>query len=321
MSDVIPYRPPFFLFNAHLETIYPALFRRVTVRAYTRERIATPDGDFLDLDWLTQGSSKVVIIQHGLEGNTYRAYIKGMAKTFFEDGYDVLAWNYRGCSQEMNRLLRFYHSGATDDLDVVIQHARKKQYTEIDLVGFSLGGNITLKYLGERHEGSIARAVVFSVPLHLESSCKKISQPSNRIYAKRFLDSLKLKILTKSKLMPGLETNSLKSIRSLMEFDDQFTSQLHGFENAIDYYTRCSSIHFIPAIAVPTLIVNTLNDPFLSKECFPASEFRDHAYVKFEVPERGGHVGFTQINKNGVYWSEQRALQWIKHGPFSSQNL
>lgn len=305
-----------------METIYPALFRRVSVRSYTRERIDTPDGDFLDLDWLTQGSSKVVIIQHGLEGNTYRAYIKGMAKTFFEDGYDVLAWNYRGCSQEMNRLLRFYHSGATDDLDVVIRHARTRQYTEINLVGFSLGGNITLKYLGEGYPTeNIRRAAVFSVPLHLESSCRKISQPSNRIYAKRFIDSLKLKILTKSKLMSGLDTSHLKSIRSLTEFDDEFTSRLHGFENAVDYYTRCSSIHFIPKISTPTLIVNTLNDPFLSKECFPGSEFKDHPHVQFEIPERGGHVGFAQINKNGVYWSEQRALQWIKHGPSSSPVL
>jgi uncharacterized protein len=323
MSDIFAsYRPPFFLFNAHLETIYPALFRRVSVKTYTRERLDTPDNDFLDLDWLTQDARKLVIIQHGLEGNSSRAYIKGMAKTFYEAGYDVLAWNYRGCSEEMNKQLRFYHSGATDDLKVVIEHAKNKGYTEINLVGFSLGGNITLKYLGETKKNSaINRAVVFSVPVHLQGSCKKISHPSNRIYAKRFLDSLKLKILTKSKLMSGLDTTNLHKIKSLIEFDDLYTSKLHGYKDAIDYYTKCSSIYFIEEIATPTLVVNTLNDPFLSEECFPSSQFKDHPFVRFEIPERGGHVGFAQINRNGVYWSEQRALHWIEKNPASIQRI
>ena len=321
MSEVLPsYRPPFFLFNAHLETIYPALFRRVSVKSYTRERINTPDDDFLDLDWLIQGSSKLVIIQHGLEGNSQRAYIKGMAKVFYEDGYDVLAWNYRGCSEEMNKKLRFYHSGATDDLEIVINHAHTKGYAEVNLIGFSLGGNLTLKYLGEKRNASrINAAVVFSVPLHLESSCRQISKPSNRIYAKRFLDSLKLKILTKAKLMDGLDISGLAGIKSLIEFDNEFTSRLHGFENAVHYYTRCSALYFINDILVPTLIVNTLNDPFLSKECFPTSTFTEHPFVTFEIPERGGHVGFAQINKNGVYWSEQRGLEWIKNHSVASK--
>lgn len=319
MSEKNRYQAPFFLFNAHLETIYPALFRRVSVRTYTRERIDTHDNDFLDLDWLTQGSQHVIIIQHGLEGNSYRAYIKGMAKVFFEAGYDVLAWNYRGCSQEMNRQLRFYHSGATDDLQTVIDHARRKGYTKISLVGFSLGGNITLKYLGEiRQLQNIHKAVVFSVPLHLESSCRKISERSNRIYSKRFLDSLKLKIRTKAKLMKGLDVSALDKIQSLIEFDNNYTSKLHGFTDAVDYYTKCSSIYFLRDIEIPTLIVNTLNDPFLSKECFPSSELENHPHVQFEIPERGGHVGFAQINKNGVYWSEQRALQWISDGSTAS---
>jgi len=118
-----PYSPPALLFNAHLETIYPSLLRSVRAPAYQRERISTLDDDFLDLDWLKQYSTKLVILSHGLEGNTSRAYIRGMAKAFFERGFDVLAWNYRGCSEEMNRQLHFYHSGATDDLEVVVRHA------------------------------------------------------------------------------------------------------------------------------------------------------------------------------------------------------
>jgi uncharacterized protein len=306
------YTPPLFLFSPHLETIFPALLRRVDLRSYTRERIITPDDDFLDLDWLTQNSDKLVILSHGLEGNSTRPYIKGMAKALSENGYDILAWNFRGCSEEMNRQLRFYHSGATDDLDIVVQHAIKKNYQKIYLVGFSLGGNLTLKYLGERSPSSkIKKAVTVSVPLELESSCRKISEASNWMYANRFLTSLKKKITTKSALMFGLDTNGIQKIRTLLEFDNRYTAPLHGFENAIDYYRKCSSINFLNDISTPTLIINTLNDPFLSKACFPPEFVKNHNSVKLEILLRGGHVGFTQFNKNGLYWSEQRTLDFF----------
>lgn len=307
------YTPPRFLFSPHLETIYPALLRRVSLQPYTRERIATPDDDFLDLDWLTQGSDKLVIISHGLEGNTTRAYIKGMARVFFNHGYDVLAWNYRGCSEEMNRQLRFYHSGATDDLNVVTDHAiDRKKYKDLYLVGFSLGGNITLKYLGEKiPRTEIRKAVAISVPMDLQTSCEKISRPSNWIYANRFLKSLKKKVQTKAARMPGLDVSGIDRIKTLQQFDDRYTAPLHGFGNAIDYYTRCSSIRFVNNINIPTLIINTLNDPFLSPECFPDAQLKDHRHVQLEILLRGGHVGFAQFNKNGLYWSEQRALSFI----------
>lgn len=312
MSSEI-YTPPRFLFSSHLETIFPALLRRVTIQPYTRERIATPDDDFLDLDWLTQNTDKLVIISHGLEGDSHRAYIKGMAKVFFNNGYDALAWNYRGCSEEMNRQLRFYHSGATDDLNVVVDHAiDKKHYKHIFLVGFSLGGNITLKFLGEkRPRPEVKRGVAISVPLDLRTSCEKISRPSNWIYANRFVKSLKRKILIKAAMMPGLDVTGIKRIKTLLQFDNRYTAPLHGFNDAIDYYTRCSSIHFLKDIKIPTLIVNTLNDPFLSKECFPSERLKDHQYIHLEILLRGGHVGFTQFNKNGLYWSEQRAFSFI----------
>ena len=308
------YTPPFFLFSPHLETIFPALLRRVTLKPYTRERITTPDNDFLDLDWLQQGSEKLVIISHGLEGNSSRAYIKGMAKVFFDNHYDVVAWNYRGCSEAMNRQLRFYHSGATDDLDTVVNHAiDQKHYKDISLIGFSLGGNITLKYLGEKTpRPEIKKGVAISVPMDLRTSCEKISRPSNWIYANRFITSLKKKIITKAALMPGLDTSGIDKIKTLLEFDNRYTAPLHGFKDAIDYYTRCSSIHFVNNITTPTLIINTQNDPFLSPECFPSELLKDHRHVHLEILLRGGHVGFTQFNKNGLYWSEQRAIEFIK---------
>jgi predicted alpha/beta-fold hydrolase len=292
------------------------LIRRVKLQPYTRERIQTPDDDFLDLDWLRQQSDNLVIISHGLEGSSDRAYIKGMAKVFFANQYDVLAWNFRGCGGEMNRQLRFYHSGATDDFNTVIDHAIDKMgYKNIFLVGFSLGGNMTLKFLGEKApRGEVKRAVAISVPMDLQTSCEKISTPGNWIYSRRFLKSLKAKVLQKSRLMKGLDVSGLEKISTLSEFDDRFTAPLHGFRNAVHYYQQCSALGFLEGIRTPTLIVNTLNDPFLSKECFPTEKLKDHPNIKLEILSRGGHVGFTQFNKNGLYWSEQRAFEFIHNG-------
>lgn len=305
------YRRPSLLFSGHLETIYPALFRKVNLE-YQRERILTEDNDFLDLDWIKVDSQKLIVISHGLEGNSSRAYIKGMARAFSSHGFDVVAWNFRGCSDEMNKQLRFYHSGATEDLDCVLTHIKQKGYAEIYLIGFSLGGNLTLKFLGERKPDiKIKKAVVFSAPIDLHSSCIKISKPANLIYSHRFLKSLKSKILLKSALMPGLDLNGINKISTIMSFDDYYTAPLHGFKNAVEYYTQCSSIHFLDRINIPTLIVNAENDPFLSELCYPGARFKNHAFVRFENPRHGGHVGFAQFNKNGLYWSEERALDFI----------
>jgi uncharacterized protein len=304
------YVRPLFLPNRHLETIYPSLFRKVELHAYERERIETPDRDFLDLDFLRQGASHLVIISHGLEGNTERAYIKGMAKALFAKGFDVLAWNYRGCSEEMNRQPRFYHSGATEDLKTVIEYVYPT-YQSISLVGFSLGGNLTLKFLGESGTTykKITMAVVFSVPLDLYTSCLEIMKPSNWIYHQRFLKSLKTKVRQKSTQQPTIRVDHLNSVKTLMEFDDHFTAPIHGFANAIDYYTRSSSIHFLDAIQTKTLIVNAKNDPFLSQECFP--DLKEHTFVTTEYPQHGGHVGFAHFGGSGLYWSELRALDFI----------
>jgi len=306
------YKRPPLLFSAHLETIYPALLRRVQGLPYERERIQTPDDDFLDLDWMRRGSNKLAIISHGLEGNSSRAYMRGMATAIYAQGFDVLTWNFRGCSGEMNRQLRFYHSGATDDLDVVVKYAIQKLYTSVYLVGFSLGGNLTLKYLGERAPYTeLKKACVFSVPIDLHSSCLTLSKPSNWVYSNRFLKSLKDKVLEKAKLMEGLDVTHIEKIKTLIEFDDRYTAPLHGYKDAIDYYTKCSSIHFLDSIRIPTLLVNARNDPFLSEVCFPIQQLKTNRYVKFESPNYGGHVGFTQFNKNGLYWSEERALSFL----------
>ena len=307
------YTPPRLLFTNHMETIYPALLRKVADVNYERERISTPDDDFLDLDWLKQNSSQLVIISHGLEGNTQRAYMKGMAKAFYNQGYDVLTWNYRGCSEEMNRQLRFYHSGATDDLDVIVQHAiNTTEYQSISMIGFSLGGNLTLKYLGEQGETlnkCIGKCVTFSVPLDLYASCETISKYG--IYSQRFIKSLKKKVIDKALLKPELDISGIDKIKTLIQFDDEYTAPLHYFSNAIEYYEKCSSIHFIGKIKIPTLIVNAQNDPFLSPSTHGRPELFKNPLVQFENPRYGGHVGFALFNQNGLYWSELRALDFI----------
>ncbi|MEJ1239774.1 alpha/beta fold hydrolase [Chryseolinea sp. T2] len=306
------YRRPLFLFSRHLETIFPALLRRVDDVTFDRERIATNDEDFLDLDWLRNGNQRLVIISHGLEGNSRRAYITGMARAVSSNGFDVIAWNFRGCSDDMNHQLRFYHSGATDDLQLVINHAVTAGYKDISLIGFSLGGNLTLKYLGEAapHE-AVKRGVTFSVPLDLYNSCLKISQPGNIVYSRRFLKNLKLKVKRKATQMEGLDLTDIDSIQTLVDFDNRYTAPLHGFKDALDYYNRCSALFYLKGITVPTLIVNAQNDPFLSDTCYPVDITRDNPMVRLEAPSHGGHVGFAQFNKNGLYWSEERTLAFL----------
>ncbi len=311
------YKPPFFLFNAHLETIYPAVIRRVDFDFQKSEIIKTPDEDFLEISLSSQNSKRLVIISHGLEGSNQRPYIRGMARACYQAGFDVLAWNFRGCGITMNHQLRFYHSGATEDLAAIVAYAQHlEQYDDISLVGFSLGGNLTLKYAGEGLPLIIKKVVGISVPLDLKSSSEKISIPGNRIYANRFLKSLKNKIRAKASLMPGLSLNNLEGIKTLKDFDDQYTAPLHGYRDADHYYNQCSAIRFLDSIKVPTLIINAKNDPFLSEKCFPINQLKDHSFVKFESPERGGHVGFTELNSKGVYWSEERTVSFLKNAKY-----
>jgi len=311
------YQPPYWLFNGHLQTIIPSQFRSVKEISYQREKLPTPDRDFLLLDWVRQGNERLVIVSHGLEGDSHRTYIKGMVRAFVRRGYDALAWNFRGCGGEMNQTLRFYHSGATEDLAHVVQHALGTQrYRQIVLIGFSLGGNLTLKYLGERGAGLLPQircGIAFSVPLDLYSSSVKISQAGNFVYSQRFLRNLKRKVEQKVLLMPdALSTQYFRQIRSLKDFDDFYTAPLHGFQDAMEYYTQCSSLYFLDKIRIPTLIVNARNDPFLSEKCYPVDQLKQHAYVYLLAPEQGGHVGFMPrgASADDDFWSEQQALSF-----------
>lgn len=307
---------PFYLFNGHLQTIVPGLWRRVNHAGYRRERIVTEDADFLDLDWSQPVRGKALaIISHGLEGSSDRPYIKGMVRAMNQAGIDALAWNYRSCSGESNKTLRSYHMGATDDLQQVVAHVlANHNYQDIYLVGFSAGGNITLKYLGEAPAAlppQIKKAVVFSVPCDLKSCSDTLSRPQNRIYLRRFLKSLKGKLERKALDFPDLDLAGYELLQSFPDFDDRYTAPMHGFKDAADYYARCSSRQFLAHIRIPTLLVNAQNDPFLSGDCYPVAEATNHPYLYLEIPRAGGHVGFTQSFLANEYYSEKRAVEFL----------
>ncbi len=304
--------------NGHIQSIYPTLYRKFDTGFYQRERIFTPDDDFLDIDWSRASSNKLAIISHGLEGSSHRNYVVGMVKMLNRNGWDALAWNYRSCSGEINRQLRFYNSGTIDDLECVIQHAvNTESYKEIVLIGFSMGGNLTLLYLGNkgsRVDSKIERAVVFSVPCDLKASTNELAKFKNRIYMKRFLIALHQKIRAKMEIMPGqINDNNFHLIKDFKTYDDRYTAPLHGFKNAEDYWKRCSSNKFIPEIKTPTLIVNARNDPFIADGCYPIEEASRNKNVFLEIPKSGGHVGFIQFKKDKSYWSEERAIEFLEH--------
>jgi predicted alpha/beta-fold hydrolase len=309
------YKAPFWLPDGHSQSIYPSLFRKVPLTHSHSERLELPDGDFLDVDWhLRKGElheKPLLIVSHGLEGDSRRHYITGLIRSFPE--FHALAWNYRSCSGDPNRNLRFYHSGATDDLDYVIQVALSRGVKDIYLAGFSLGGNLSLKWLGENGKKAsqfVRKAVAFSVPLHLSSSSQQLTRWENRLYTHRFLQTLLEKVTEKSARYPqDITPSMLASIRSLYEFDNVITGPLHGFKDAEDYYERNSSLYFLSGIRVPTLIVNAKNDPFLSQECLP--EQIDSDFVQIELPDSGGHCGFYPRNYRGQTWAEQRAAAWF----------
>ena len=310
------YNPPFLFKNGHFSTIYAGVLRKIDGFEQKRERIDLFDGDFLDLDWSFSNSKsqKVVILIHGLEGNAQRAYITGSAKQLNTNGYDVCAINLRTCSGEQNRLYRSYHSGATEDLDAVIQHilTNKSDYTNLFLKGFSLGGNLTLKYLGEDRDipSEIKAAMAVSVPCNLYSSSKELLKSKNIPYAIKFKKHLMGKLKAKQKLFPEKITDAdIQNFITLKDFDDIYTSRAHGFKDALDYYEQCSSLPFLSNIKTPTLLLNAENDSFLGPECFPYQEAKNNPHLYLEVTKYGGHVGY--YGSNNITYSEKRVIKFF----------
>ena len=310
------YRSPLVFTNGHIATIYSGLFRKVTGVMQERERITLSDGDFLDLDWSysNKPTGDLVVLLHGLEGNAQRPYMLGAAKTFVDNGLDVVSVNHRSCSGETNLRFRSYNSGATEDLNDVLDHVLKKDaYSAIHIKGFSLGGNILLKYLGEQKyeiPKQVKSAIAVSVPCSLNGSCIELHKFKNILYAQNFLIHLKAKLRDKMQHFPeSITSEEIRKIKSLKEFDDVYTSKAHGYKDALDYYEKCSSLQFLHKIKIPTLLINALNDSFLSEDCFPFQIAETNPKLFLETPKYGGHVAF--IETGDYYYSERRALAFI----------
>ncbi|MBD3308089.1 alpha/beta fold hydrolase [candidate division KSB3 bacterium] len=314
-----PYSPPWWLRNRHLHTIYPALCRKVPQVTYTRQRLETPDGDFLDLDWSKVGADRLLIAVHGLEGSSRSHYMLGMIRAFNRRGWDGVACNLRGCSGEPNRLLSFYHAGMTGDLHTVIsQILAHNSYTRLALVGFSLGGNLVLKYLGERTAAlpqALTHAAAVSAPCDLASSARQLAKRSNALYMRNFLHAFHQKIKAKMQQYPGqLSDAHFQAIKNFKAYDDRYTAPLHGFADAEDYWTRCSAKPLLSRIRIPTLLLNALDDPFLADACYPYAIAARSQHLWLETPANGGHVGFVACNPAREYWHETRVAAFIIKG-------
>lgn len=297
--------------NKHLSTILPALFRKHEV-TYIRKRISTPDQDFFNVDCIQRNNKKAIVMLHGLEGSSQSQYIKGFAKLFAQNGYDVHAVNFRSCGGELNLLPNSYHSGFTADVKFYIDSIAAK-YDSIYLLGFSLGGNVLLKYLSDNVNVNtkVSAAAAVSVPVDLRGSALELDNGFNRIYMQRFLSSLSKKMLAKHKQFPqAIDVKGIHKIKNFKEFDDAYTAPLHGFKDAEDYWHKCSSVHGLNTINTPTLLINAKNDPFLSPSCFPFDDVVDHPFLHAIFSKYGGHVGFMLNNKTS--WLEPVVFSFLQ---------
>ena len=309
------YKPPFYAFNKHMETIIPSALRKVKGVEYKRERIDTEDGDFLDLDWLQNGHDKLIIISHGLEGSSHRPYVKGMAKLFHQHGWDALAWNCRSCSEEMNKTPKLYHHGFTVDVKAVVDHAISKGYQHICMVGFSMGGSLTMKYIGEHADQlpkQVKAGMAVSVPCELSKSAEQLSEKGNRFYQSRFMKKLTVKLQQKNEQFPGLlEMRDWKSFENFHEFDSHYTAKLYNYKDSHDFYDNVQCLPHLEHIKVPCLILNAENDPMLSGRCYPTELAHEHELLHLEITSHGGHVGFLKFGSEHTY-AEERALTFFE---------
>jgi len=315
------YKAPFLHLNRHVNTVAHALLRHPRL-AYQRERLETTDGDFVDLDFscVPQPEKKsVLVIIHGLEGNYKSGYVKGMIKAANADGLDGVVLNFRGCSGEDNKRFGSYHSGHTEDVELIVQHLKEyKGYDRIYLVGYSLGANVLLKYLGEREEDNVTASVAISAPCNLQDCAIQLEKWYNKAYMITFLRSLRKKVKAKCAAFPNYPINRKAALKAknFKDFDDEFTAPPHGFKDAVDYWTQSSCTQFLHNIKSPTLLINALDDPFLTPSCFPYEQAKSSEYLFLETPKKGGHVGFvSSLFLGGVYWHEKRVLEFLSELP------
>lgn len=306
--------------GSHAQTLLARMLRPAKGPPLTRERVGTPDGDFLDVEWGPDpgATAPVALVLHGLEGSARRRYMLSMCRELLARGVRPVAMSFRGCSGEPNRTPRFYHSGETGDPTLVLELVRRRcPGRPVGAVGFSLGGNALLKLLGERPDGGrglVDATAAISVPFDLAAGERLLeASRMGRVYTSYFLRSLRTKVREKAALLDGsIRIDAALRARTLREFDDAATAPLHGFRDADDYYARCSSDRFITGVAVPTLVLHSRDDPFLPAEAIPLEALAVNPHVVAVLPEQGGHVGFLgRTPWRPIFWAEEEAARFL----------
>lgn len=311
------FAPAPWLANAHLQTIYGAVAAHAPRIDFRRERWDTPDGDFVDVDFVDgPAGAPWVHLYHGLEGSSNSPYARMLMAHVLARGWRGSVFHFRGCSGEPNRLPRAYHSGDTDEIDWSLGRVKALAgKAPLFAAGVSLGGNAFSKWLGERGESArstVECAAAISAPLDLMAAGNALGSGFARVYAWHFLGSLKRGALDKLLRFPGLyDASAVRRARTLRDFDNVVTAPLHGFRDTDDYWTRASAKPHLAGIRVPTLLVNARDDPFLPGIALPTEREVSDA-VKLEFPEHGGHVGFVTAPFPGhIEWLPQRLLHFF----------
>lgn len=304
--------------NGHIQTIYPFLFRKVFSDIFENERVELEDSDFIDIDFYKRGSDDLIIVSHGLEGSSGKPYSRGISHHLaYNHGFDVIAWNMRSCSGELNRLKTFYHGAQTSDITAVIKYALAfHPYKRIHLIGFSLGGNLTTYYaakIGKKEFPQVFSAVAISAPIELQSSVMKLGLSNfGKFYTSTFLATMKKKSIQKHKLgLIDIDPKQINGCANFIDFDNLITAPHFGFKNADEYYSFASARQYIEHTEIPILLVQSKDDPFLSRSCYPVRLAKKSSLIHLEMTSSGGHVGFIKHDKKFNYWAEERAAQFI----------
>ena len=302
--------------NPHVSTLRANAFRAVPKMGYVRERIPTEDGDFLDLDWIRSGNEKALVLSHGLAGDSSRVYMRGMAKYFHDREWDICAWNFRGCSGEPNLTEAYYHPAQVGDLGAVVDRVLAgSRYAQVALVGFSMGGVLTLNYLA-RAKSELPRellgACCISTPCDMYSTVGRLSNRPGKIYGKIFLSQFKKRMREKEKAMPGTyDLDKLKTVRTLYDFDRVYNAPWYGYADIGEFYEYMDPRPFLDRVEIPSLVVNARNDPFMDDGSYPKDVAARSKYIHLEIPDHGGHMGFGKSGLKDGNWAEARAHDFL----------
>ncbi len=313
------FRPAWWCRNRHLQTFWNRLLRPQVRVDTTRARWTTPDGDFMDIDFMDGPvASPQLLVIHGLEGSSERKYVRGLLALAGERGWRGVALNFRGCSGTPNRTPRLYHSGDSAELGWVIGELVKRDPgAPILPVGMSLGGNVLLKWLGEEGEAApdgVVAAVAISTPFDLAATAEKMSRRAGRLYSHFFLRTLKSKALQKAREYPDLlDAKAIRRVRNWRQYDDAVTATLHGFRDAEDYWARSSSVFRLDGIRRPVLLISARDDPLVPESILPEEYVARSSWLQAEFTRKGGHAGFVAGAFPGrpLYWAEHRAIDFL----------